>query len=216
MRVSIILGNLILFIAASTFCLAQEKTAVTQASLTEWKDEFTGKSLDENNWEQYSIEGTGNVKVENDKVKIQGSDGSRAGIRTTTMFKAERFLVSAKLNKVENGIGMDWGNAVLSIFFDNTGVFRIEWLLKSDGRFEAWIIREGKSERIDNRKLGTKEKIITLGIARKGDEFFFMLNGEVGMQKKIPSVPKNFKVMLYGFGTSKSEWDMASVITPAQ
>ena len=80
--------------------------------------------------------------------------------------------------------------------------------------YEAWLMRDGSgSERIDNRKLATKEKTPTLGIGRRGDDFFFMLNGQPGLQKTIKNMPNTFRVMLYGFSTSQDEWEQVTVTT---
>ncbi len=149
-----------------------------------------------------------------------GANDSRAGIRTAATFSGERFLVNAKIAKVSAGLsdasGTPTGNAILTIMFDNTGINRLEWLMTTEGRFEAWLIRDGRSERLDGNNLGTKEKSPTIGVGRRGDDYFFMLNGEVGLQKTIKNLPPSFRVMLYGYGTSKDEWEMVSVITPEQ
>ena len=53
-------------------------------------------------------------------------------------------------------------------------------------------------------------------IARKGDEYFFALNGQVGLQRNIRNLPSSFRVMLYGFGTSENNWDSVRVVTVKQ
>ena len=205
-----------LFVSAQDKKDEPQKTA--NVELAEWKDEFDGDALNQNDWEQYSLEGGGTIKVSGGKLLTSGSSGSRFGIRSKKNFDAEKFVVSAKVASITAGIsdagGTPTGNAVLSVMFDNNGSNRIEWLLTTEGRFEAWLMRNGKSERLDNKTLGTKEKSVTLGIARRGDEYFFMLNGEVGLQKKFKNLPTSFRVMVYGFGASKDEWEMISVITP--
>lgn len=207
-------------ILTSLLCINAQQTPANAPALTEWKDDFNGTALDAKNWEQYSIEGGGTIKVADGKLFTSGASGSRFGVRSAQSYKAERFVVSAKLSGVTAGIsdagGTPTGNAVVVVMFDNTGVNRIEWLMTTEGRLEAWLMRDGKSERLDGKKLGTKEKSPTLGIARRGDDYFFMLNGEVGLQKTFKNLPAAFRVMLYGFGTSKNEWDMVSVITPQQ
>jgi hypothetical protein len=97
--------------------------------------------------------------------------------------------------------------------FDGSGRNRIEWLLTSEGTFEAWAVVDGKSERLDNRKLGTKIKNPTLAIVRRGDEFLFMLNGQEGLSKTLKNMPRNFRVMLYGFGSSENNWDSVRIVT---
>ena len=73
---------------------------------------------------------------------------------------------------------------------------------------------DGRGERLDNRKLGTKVENPTLGIVRRGDEFLFMLNGEEGMRSTIKNMPRTFHVMLYGYGSSENDWDNVRVVTP--
>ena len=196
------------------------QTQPAQPAVVEQKEEFDGETLDTKKWEQYSLAGVGKIKLEKGKLMTSGANDSRAGIRSTQSFTGDRFLVSAKIGKVSSGLSSDsvtpMGNAVLSVMFDNTGVNRLEWLMTNEGRFEAWLMRDGTSERLDGKNLGTKEKSPTIGIGRRGDDFFFMLNGEVGMKKTIKNLPSTFRVMLYGFGTSKDEWESVSIITPEQ
>lgn len=218
-------GAMLVFISAISIA-AQEQTPKptptppTTPALAEVKEEFDGDALDSKKWEQYSLSGVGKIKIEKGKLYTSGANDSRAGVRTTATFSGEKFLVSAKIAKVSAGLsnasGTPTGNAILAIMFDNTGVNRLEWLMTTEGRFEAWLMRDGKGERLDANNLGTKEKLPTLGIGRRGDDYFFMLNGEVGLQKKIKNLPLNFRVMLYGFGTSKDEWESISIITPEQ
>ncbi len=224
MKITKLTGSAMLIFIGAFFIHAQEtatKPATPAPALAEVKEEFDGDALDQKKWEQYSLNGVGKVKVEKGKLITSGGNESRAGIRTTTTFTGERFLVTAKIAKIAAGFSGDsgnlpTGNAILSVMFDNTGVNRLEWLMTTEGRFEAWLMRDGKSERLDANNLGTKEKSPTLGIGRRGDDYFFMLNGEVGLQKKIKNMPQNFRVMLYGFGTSKDEWESISIVTPEQ
>ena len=223
MKLTKLIGGLMLILSGMIFSAAQDqpaKPAPVAPALTEVKDEFEGDALDAAKWEQYSLSGVGNIKLDKGKLHTSGASGSRAGVRSVSTFTGERFLVNAKISKVSAGLsdasGTPTGNAILTILFDNTGVNRLEWLLNTEGRFEAWLMRDGKSERLDGNNLGTKEKSPTLGIGRRGEDYFFMLNGEVGLQKKIKNLPLNFRVMLYGFGTSKDEWESVSIITPEQ
>jgi hypothetical protein len=94
-------------------------------------------------------------------------------------------------------------------------------MLTSEGTFEAWSVVDGRGERLDDRKLGTKMKNPVLAIVRRGDEFLFVLNGpdsppqeaQVGLRKTIKNMPRTFHVMLYGFGTSENNWDALRVVT---
>jgi hypothetical protein len=100
------------------------------------------------------------------------------------------------------------------VLFDNSGRNRVEWLLTSEGMFEAWVMVDGRGERIDSRNLATKAAAPTLSIARRGDEYLFALNGQVGLQKTIKNMSRNFRIMLYGFGSSENNWDSVQVIVP--
>jgi hypothetical protein len=113
----------------------------------------------------------------------------------------------------------EWGDDFdgdLSVLFDGNTTNRIEWLLRSDGIFEAWQSVDGKMIRVDNGKLATKEKSPKLGIARRGDKIYFMLNREVGLESTIRNGSSSFKVMLYGFGSSEHNWDSVAVQTLKQ
>jgi hypothetical protein len=200
-----------------------------QQAYDQWEDDFNGASLDESKWERFSFEGAGGGKVEvkGGAVHIRSLNGSRAGIRSKQDFTGDRFSVEAKvagvgpqvLNPGDNSAPL--GFAALTILFDGSGRNRIEWILTSEGTFEAWSIVDGRGERLDNRKLGTKLKNPVLGIVRKGDDFLFVLNGpdsppqdaQVGLKKTIKNLPRTFRVMLYGFGSSENDWDAVRVVT---
>jgi hypothetical protein len=151
---------------------------------------------------------------------MRGMSGSRAGVRSKQQFTGERFIVEGTIAKVgqalpdPNSNAMPIGNAILTVMFDGSGRNRLEWLLTSEGTFEAWSVVNGKGERLDDHKLGTKVTSPTISIARKGDEFFFFLNGEIGLQKTIKNMPRSFHVMFYGYGSSENNWDSVRVVTP--
>ncbi|HEX8183923.1 MAG TPA: hypothetical protein VF747_04210, partial [Blastocatellia bacterium] len=102
----------------------------------------------------------------------------------------------------------------LCVLFDGSGRNRIEWILTSEGTFEAWSVIDGRGERLDNRNLATKVAKPTLAVVRRGDDFLFILNGQVGLTKTIKNMPRAFHVMLYGYGTSENNWDSVRVVTP--
>ena len=85
-------------------------------------------------------------------------------------------------------------------------------MLTSEGMFEAWAVVDGRAERLDNRNLATKATTPTLSIARRGDEYLFALNGQVGLQKTVKNMAKSFRVMLYGYGSSENNWDSIQVL----
>ena len=112
--------------------------------------------------------------------------------------------------------GMQAGTAVLTVLFGGSPSNRVEWLLRSDGLFEAWVSVDGRMERIDNRKLATKAKSLWLGIGRRGDQLFLMVNDKVALEHTQRGMPSTFKVMLYGYGTTENDWDAVSVQTLKQ
>lgn len=223
MRVSVLLLILILNLVS----LGQQSTAnqaqtPAQPAVDEWSDDFDGERLDDSKWELYTFEGGGSSKVEvkDKQLKLRGAGQSRSGIRSKQAFHTDRFYVEATLTKVVEQLPQPGapayipGYAILTVLFDGTAANRLEWVLRSDGGFEAWAMIDGKSERLDNHKLGTKEKAPRLGIARRGDQVFFMLNREVGLQQMIRNLPLDFKVMVYGFGSTENHWDSIYVQTP--
>ena len=192
--------------------------------VNEWTDNFNGGALDAEKWERFSFEGGsgGTVKVEEGQLRLRSTSGSRAGVRSKTAFAGERFIVEGTVAKVGPALpepkqkGLPLGFATLTVLFDGSGRNRIEWLLTSEGTFEAWSMVDGRGERLDNRRLGTKIANPVLGIVRRGDEFLFMLNGQEGLRKTIKDRPRAFHVMLYGYGSSENNWDSVRVVTLQQ
>jgi hypothetical protein len=195
-----------------------------QPAIEEWRDDFDGDRLDEARWEPYTFEGAGRAKIElkDKQLKLRGSEGLRAGVRSKQSFHGERFYVEAALGKVGTRVpepgeqSFPPGFAIVAVLFEGNPANRIEWLLRSDGIFEAWQSVDGRMTRVDNGKLATKEKTPKLGIARRGEKIFFMLNREVGLESTIRGASPNFKIMLYGFGTSENDWDFVAVQTIKQ
>lgn len=212
-----------------------ENAAVHQqaaAAYDQWSEEFDGDKLDESEWERFTFEGTGGGKLEVSagQVHIRSANGTRSGIRTKQSFSGSRYSVEARIAKVgpampaPNEKAAPLGFGGLTILFDSTGRNRVEWILTSEGTFEAWSIVDGRGERLDNRKLGTKIKNPVIGIIRRGDEFLFVLNGpdsppqaaQVGLTKIIKNMPGSFQVMLYGYGSSENNWDALRIATLKQ
>ncbi|MBV9927350.1 MAG: hypothetical protein JOZ96_20195 [Acidobacteria bacterium] len=226
-KVSLLLLALVL---ASARAAAQ--TAQPQPAFDEWSDGFNGSALDEAKWERFTFEGAGGGKAEvkDGELRIRSQNGSRAGVRSRQSFTGERFSVEAKVARVGQQLPLPGdksspiGFASLTILFDGSGRNRVEWILTSEGTFEAWSIVDGRGERFDNRKLGTKIKNPVLGIVRRGDEFLFVLNGpdsppqdaQVGLTRTLKNLPRTFRVMLYGFGSSENDWDAVRVVTIKQ
>ena len=195
-----------------------------QPATVEWTASFEGDSLDTTKLERFTFEGGsgGTFKVENGQLRMRGVGGARSGVRTKQKFSGTRFIVEASLAKVGPALpdpgqgGLALGTAVLTILFEDSGRKRVEWILTNEGTFEAWAVVNGQAERIDNRKLATKIPNPTLGIVRRGDEFLFMLNGQMGLQKTVKNLPNEFWVMLYGFGSSENNWSSVRVVTVKQ
>lgn len=203
---------------------ATAQTPAAQPAIEEWGDDFDGDRLDEAKWEPYTFEGGGGGKIEvkDKQLKLRGAGGSRSGVRSKQSFHAERFYVEAAIAKVgprtpqQGEEAFPPGFAIVAVLFEGNPANRIEWLLRSDGIFEAWQSVDGRMTRVDNGKLATKEKTPRLGIARRGDKVFFMLNREVGLETTVRGVSSSFKVMLYGFGSSENHWDSIAVQTLKQ
>jgi hypothetical protein len=205
------------------------QTAQQQPAFDEWADGFEGSALDESKWERFSFEGAGGGKLDfkEGELRIRGLNGSRAGVRSRQSFTGDRFSVEAKVARVGQQMllpgdkGSPIGFASLTLLFDGSGRNRVEWILTSEGTFEAWSVVDGRGERLDNRKLGTKLKNPVIAIVRRGEEFLFVLNGpdsppeqaQVGLKKTIRNLPGTFRVMLYGFGSSQNEWNAVRVVT---
>lgn len=201
-----------------------------QAAFNIWGDEFNDKALDESKWERFSFEGGGGGKLElkDGLLHLRSMNKTRNGVRSKQEFTGDRFSVEAAVAKVGNQLlepgdkSSPLGFAALTILFDSGGRNRIEWIFTSEGTFEVWSVVDGQGERLDNRKLGTKLKNPVLAIVRRGDEFLFVLNGpdsppqdaQIGLTKVIKNMPRSFRVMLYGFGSSENDWDNARVVTP--
>lgn len=198
-------------------------TPPANPAVEEWTDSFDGNGLDWEKWELHSLEGgKGKVEIKDGQLRMRGQNGWRAGVRTRQTFSSDRFIVEGTIARVgqalpdPNSNVLPIGNAILTILFDGSGQNRIEWILTSEGTFEAWSVIDGQGERLDNKKLGTKIKNPTLGIVRKGDEFYFMLNGQEGLRRTIKNLPRAFHLMLYGFGSSENDWDSVRVVTVKQ
>ena len=202
----------------------------TPPQFEEWTDEFSGEKLDPAKWEKFTFEGGsgGKLEVKDGEVRIRSANKTRAGIRSVRAFSADRFIAEAQVAKVgdaypEPGSSASTiGFAALTILFDGAGRNRIEWILTSEGTFEAWAVTDGRGERLDNRKLGTKMKDPVLSVVRRGDEFLFMINSangkpeeaQVGLKTTIKNMPKSFHLMLYGYGSSENNWNRARIVVP--
>lgn len=199
-------------------------TAETKPEADEWIASFDGTALDASKWERFSFEGGsgGTFKVERGELRMRSVNGTRAGVRTKRKFTGDHFIVEATVAKVgaplpEPGeTGLPPGFANLTVLFDDAGRYRVEWVLNSDGVFEAWAIVNGQGSRLDNHKLATKTPNPTIGIVRRGDGFMFMLNGQMGMQSTVKDLPQDFWVTLYGFGSSENNWKSVRVVTLKQ
>jgi hypothetical protein len=205
-------------------CLASAQQATPAKPQTpgvdEWGDDFSGTELSEKNWERFSFEGGngGTLKVADGQLQLRSVSGARSGVRSKQSFNGDHFVINAVLAKVGTGLpepgqpSAPLGNAIVTVLFDSSGRNRVEWLLTSEGMFEAWSVVDGRPERLDNRNLATKATTPTLSIARRGDEYLFALNGQVGLQKTVKNLPKSFRLMLYGYGSSENNWDSVQVL----
>lgn len=229
----------VIYLTVFTLCLqnnsfAQKEQSQSKANpqpaaqFEEWSDDFSGDKLNESKWEKFTFEGGGGGKLEvkDGEVRIRSVGKTRAGIRSVPSFNGDRFIAEAQVAKVGDSYPEPGSNAstigfaALTILFDGSGRNRIEWILTSEGTFEAWAITDGRGERLDNRKLGTKMKNPVLSIVRRGDEFLFVINSpegkpedaQVGLKTTVKNMPKSFHLMLYGYGSSENNWNSARVV----
>jgi len=228
MKILLFVLTILLTFSGSRVSAQDKPLTQSKPQFEEWSDDFSGEKLDESKWERFTFEGGsgGKIEIKDGQVQIRSTSRTRAGIRTRQAFSSDRFIVEAQVAKVGAGMpepgseGQPLGYAALTILFDGSGRNRIEWILTSEGTFEAWAVTDGRSERLDNGKLGTKMKNPFLSVVRRGDEFLFVLNSptgkpeeaQVGLTKTITNMPKSFHVMLYGYGSSENNWDSARVV----
>lgn len=211
---------------SAVIAVAQQQNPQSSSSkpqappVDEWGDDFSGTELNERNWERFTFEGGtgGTFKVADGQLQMRSVSGARSGVRSKPTFNGDHFVINATLAKVGAGLpepgqsGAPLGNAIVTVLFDSSGRNRVEWILTSEGMFEAWAVVDGRAERLDGRNLATKAATPTLSIARRGDEYLFALNGQVGLQKTVKSLPRSFRVMLYGYGSSENNWDSVQVL----
>ena len=214
--------------ANRTFAQQTQPTPTVKPAFEEWKDDFAGAKLNENLWEKFTFEGGsgGKLEVKDGELRIRAGSKTRAGVRSIKSFTGERFIVEAQVAKVGAPLPEPGNNTILpgfanlTILFDGSGRNRVEWGLTSDGNLEAWVIKDGQGERLDNRTLATKMKNPYLSIVRRGDEFLFVINkpdgkpedAQIGLTKVIKNLPKSFHLMLYGYGSSENNWNSARVV----
>ncbi|HWR14651.1 MAG TPA: hypothetical protein VN577_07465 [Terriglobales bacterium] len=181
----------------------------------QWDDNFDRAELGPR-WEKFSFEGpsAATVQMGDGILCVRGVENGRAGVRSTPAFHSDRFIFEAVVAGLPKAFNQPTGFASLTVLFDSSGRNRIEWILRSDGMLEAWFVKDGRGQRLDNKRMGTKEKSPTLGIVRRGDTLMFVLNGEPGIQKNFSGMHRDFDVMLYGWGTSESCRDSVRVVTP--
>jgi hypothetical protein len=214
----------ILLCCGDGLTVAAQQQQPAQPAVDEWRDDFEGDKLDEAKWEPFTFEGGtgGKIEIKDKQLRLRGAGESRSGVRTRQTFHGERFYVEGALAKVGPRAPLPGegafpaGYAIVTVLFDGNPTNRIEWLLRSDGILEAWQSIDGRLTRIDRGNLATKEKTPQLGIARRGEKLYFMLNREVGLESTVRGLPLNFRVMLYGFGSSENNWESLAVQTLKQ
>jgi hypothetical protein len=209
---------------------AQAATSQAPApQMEQWGDEFEGVALDESKWERFTFEGGGGGKLEvaDGQLRLRSANKTRAGVRSKQTFDADRFSVEAVVAKAGPQLpeagdrSPSIGFATLTIIFDGSGRNRIEWIYTSEKTLEAWAVVDGVGERLDNRKLALKFENPVLAVVRRGDEFLFVVNkpdgapqdAQIALTKTVKNLPRPFRVMLYGFGSSQNNWDSVRVVT---
>jgi hypothetical protein len=217
-------GVFFLFVAFSSGARSAPVAVQEVPAIEEWRDDFDGEKLDDTKWEPFTFEGGsgGKIEVKDKQLRMRGAGDSRSGVRSRRTFQGERFFVEGALAKVgqraprPGEASFPAGFAIVTVLFNGDPANRLEWLLRSDGILEAWQSIDGRVARLDKGNLATKEKTPQLGIARRGEKVYFMLNREVGLETTLRSLPLNFRVMLYGFGSSENNWESVAVQTLKQ
>ena len=184
-----------------------------------WGDSFDGQALDSAKWDRFTFEGGGDVKAEvsGGQLRLRGPQGARSGVRSKQTFAGESFTVEATVGKVAPALpdaeprGVPVGHAILTVLFNGSERNRLEWILTSEGTFEAWAIVNGQGARLDDRSLGTNFINPTLGVVRRGDEFAFTVNGQEALRKSVKGLGRSFQVMLYGYSSTENDWDAVRV-----
>ena len=223
-RIVFLNGGVLFFFFVALAATAQQTQQAAQPPVEEWRDDFEGEKLDDTKWEHFTFEGGsgGKIEVKDQQLRMRGAGESRSGVRTKRTFQGERFYVEGALAKVgpraprPGEASFPAGYAIVTVLFDGNPANRLEWLLRSDGILEAWQSIDGKITRLDKGNLATKEKTPQLGIARRGEKIYFMLNREVGLETAARGVSSSFRVMLYGFGSSENNWESVAVQTLKQ
>jgi len=200
--------------------LAAPAIVETRKPTDGWVDNFEGQAMDAARWERFTFEGGGDAKVEvaGGQLRLRGLKGSRSGVRSKQTFTGESFTVEATLGKVGTALpdseqrGVPSGHAILTVLFDGSERNRLEWILTSEGTFEAWAIVDGRGARLDDQNLGTNIGNPSLGIVRRGDEFTFTVNGQEAFRKTVKNIGRDFQVMLYGYSSSENNWDSVRVV----
>jgi hypothetical protein len=235
---SLIIGACLCAVVGALGARAQESAPTKSATAAQqqptpqfdnWGDDFNGSALDETKWERFSFEGAGGGKLEvkDGQLRQRSASKTRAGVRSKPTFTADRFIIEAQVAKVVRQLpeagdrASDLGFATLTLMFDGAGRNRIEWIYTSEKTLEAWAVVDGQGERLDNGKLGLKFDRPVLSVVRRGDEFLFVVNkpdgtpqdAQVAVTKLIKNMPRSFRVMLYGFGSSENDWDSVRVVT---
>jgi hypothetical protein len=204
----------LLLLLLSSALLSQESSKTQTPPIDQWVDNFDGSGLGPR-WERFSFEGpsAATIEVRDGVLRVRGVENGRAGVRSAQVLHSDRFIFEAVLAGLPKAFNQPIGFASLAVLLDSSGANRIEWILRSDGMLEAWYVKDGRGERLDNSRMATKEKTPALAIVRRGENVMFVLNGEIGIQKKIAGMPLDFTVMLYGWGNSESYWDSVRLVT---
>jgi len=142
---ALIVGIIALLCGPTYSARSQSQSQKAAPAVDEWGDDFNGSELDQTRWERFTFEGGsgGTLKVEGGQLRMRGVSGSRSGVRSTKTFTGDHFVINAVLAKVgaalpEPGQSGAWpGNAIVTVLFDSSGRNRIEWILLSEGVFEA-------------------------------------------------------------------------------
>ena len=81
---------------------AQSGQSPSQVAVDNWGDEFDGNTLDTEMWERFTFAGGsgGKADLKDGQLRMRGTVGTRAGVRSKRTWRTNRFFVEGVLAKV--------------------------------------------------------------------------------------------------------------------
>jgi hypothetical protein len=145
---------------------ASPPSTQNKSQYEEWSDDFTGESLTESKWEKFTFEGGsgGKLEVKTGLCKFAAQANTRRNSHKKFLFRRP-FRRRSPIVESRSGVSRT-RQPHLDARFRNSDHFVRRFGAQSnrmdaDQRrtLEAWSVTDGRGERLDNKKLGTKMKI---------------------------------------------------------